>query len=203
MKKLDFHSLIRQARQARRMTQAELGKLVGCSQGTISNVENGDLDALSDDSLDRLCEVLGIDPSSRKEAILDEALREVETLAFCSCPVCPRGQTFLTDRLAVRPAMFRILAGPHGTFCPACGTPLQTQCSECLTPLVAGAAFCTGCGRPLVEKPPGSKDDVESVRLAAERVKEYGELSSTIESLPATRLRNQKILDQKPTKLGT
>jgi membrane protease subunit (stomatin/prohibitin family) len=57
---------------------------------------------------------------------------------------------------SLRPAAMQLVvcqkcgkSTPPGAFCSHCAAPQDSKCTSCNTPIIAGARFCPGCGKPV------------------------------------------------------
>ena len=144
------------------LSQAELGSAVGCSQSALSRLENGQIDAISEEVAQALCGTLGIDP---------KLYQPNEVTFCCTNPTCPQSHLYLINgsQVACRPWTMKAQADstPH---CPACGGVMSSSCLDpkCRAPLVPGHAFCTKCGQPYAEFPRDWKQPADPKKIVIE-----------------------------------
>lgn len=186
-----FHELTRAARKAQHLTQADLARRIGCGQSAISYFENGNTGVLSDQLIERLGVVLGVERVFEESAEIEEIILEKPgTLAFCPESDCPGAwHEMVKGEHVIYPAFFEISAGPSLAHCPMCRSQLEVGCLECLTSLTDGAAFCAGCGTMLVPSKVKTAD-LDFVGRMQARYERHAAVRSKCRTLPATRLRN-------------
>ncbi len=195
---IGYSAKVKEARLALHLTQQELADLIGCSQSSISYIENGVTDVLSIELLQKLSNQLGIELPENTSPVPGPT----QVLAYCTNSDCPCGvANVISGRLAIRPALYSVAGGATPVYCKACGTELSTLCKHCLTPLVQGAAFCVGCGNPLVELPSSVQrvDPEKHARTLRNRAAEYRESLSAVETLPTPQWRNNEQNRRRPT----
>ncbi len=187
-----FHKIVRAARKAQHLTQGELAEKVGCTQSTISHFETGSSGAASEELIGKLAAYLGVKREEDAPTALEEFIREKPgSVAFCPNSDCLAASHFvLNGKQVIRPWFFEIVAGPSLTHCSHCGEGLEVGCPACLTPLVAGASFCSGCGSAMVRPTEKPEDVEEFVARMQERNAAYMAAQPKVESLPVPRLRN-------------
>jgi DNA-binding XRE family transcriptional regulator/transcription elongation factor Elf1 len=142
-----FGSSVKAARLTQNYSQEELAAKAGCSQSAISRLENGNLDAVSDEIAHTICSELGIDPKSYQPN---------EIYLACTNPTCPLNFLYLLNggQIGCKPWMTR--GSPDkDMYCPACGSLLANRCQDikCGAPLVSGNAHCSKCGKAYAELP--------------------------------------------------
>lgn len=155
MKSIDIVAReIRQARIERRWRQADLARRLGISQAAISQFERGNTRALSQDTVHRAAEILGVKLLARTEVPIDGTL-----LKYCEHPHCMANVPYQGPRgSVVRPRMTRAPVD-ETTYCPDCGDLLMDQCrnEDCGLPASEGS-FCSGCGSSYVNQDGAGED---------------------------------------------
>ena len=145
------HELLWQARRRRRLTQSELAGRVNCSQSAISMFESGRADALSQEKVALMADILGVDI---KSSAAEEGLRvhvEERTLKYCPVDDCPSNLPYVSrGQLCYHPTMIEA-AALEKTCCRDCGEFLEARCpnAACGAPVSEGS-FCTRCGAAYV-----------------------------------------------------
>ena len=150
---------LKNARRDSGRSQAQLAEAVDCTQSAISMMEQGRHDALSQEKLAAIANVLGVKPDDA-----GHAGRSTETTVLKVCPIadCPSNTPFMVA------GQLRFL--PHPVQAPAtaisrcvfCGEILESACAICNAPIRPGAC-CEACGNAYV--PPlttGSAHDTAS-----------------------------------------
>jgi len=150
----EFCLRLAKARRAQGRRQTELAAQVGCTQSALSMFEGGNPTKLSEETVKKLCEVLGVPFLEAALPVADgafsgtsEVLRDVR--GFCPNSQCPSNVPYVVDgRLFYRPS--RNVASPTGGVrCTQCGEVLEMRCPVCGAPLNDGAC-CAACGAPYV-----------------------------------------------------
>lgn len=158
---------LRQARIARGLTQAELADAVGSAQSGISRLEAGNLNALSDDKIRQIADVLGVaidlTVPTKEIQLLDASSGPL--FRHCASPWCPSCIPYrVRGFLRLWPVLFPAAPdSPAGT-CAFCGEPMKTRCARCSQPIQSPGAFCTHCGTDRVRL-----DDETAADLAHQR----------------------------------
>ena len=187
---LPISEQIRAARLAQHLTQVELGELAGCTQPVISNLEKGATAGVSEETLKRVREALGL--SEIDAPFEDEEIPSLDghILACCCNSDCPLGATVVVNgKISVRPAMFQVPADAGIAHCMACGGTLDFGCPDCSTPWLPDAGYCVGCGRAMVEIPKElkPKDPIRHAEKMAARRAAYQQAKAPIISLPGVK----------------
>ena len=140
-----------EARRAKGFRQTELAAQIGCTQSALSMFEGGQPTKLSDETVKKLSELLGV--SLVEQEKVAEASREAQVASveipvvhgFCPNCQCPSNVPYVVSgRLFFRPS--RNIASPTGgKRCTLCGEVLEMRCPVCGAPLNDGAC-CAVCG---------------------------------------------------------
>ena len=140
-----------EARRAKGFRQTELAAQIGCTQSALSMFEGGQPTKLSDETVKKLSELLGV-PLVEQEKVA-EASGEAQVASveipvvhgFCPNCQCPSNVPYVVSgRLFFRPS--RNIASPTGgKRCTLCGEVLEMRCPVCGAPLNDGAC-CAVCG---------------------------------------------------------
>ena len=173
----------KEARLAKGLNQSALAQMVGCKQSAISMFEGGMVTKLSDDTVKRLSEVLGVslekqvDEASNVPPIPNGA-GSVAARGYCPNGDCPSNVPYVVSgRLFYRPS--RNIASPSGgTRCAYCGEVLEMRCPSCGAALNDGGC-CSACGSQYVTPalPDGTdfiayanrrREEIRQIRLLAE-----------------------------------
>lgn len=133
-------ALIKSARELKKLTQVELGQKAGLSQATISQIENGAVQAESG--------------ASKVLASLGFSAAEVGTLMIplFACPGgdCAGAWPFLNgSKPAIRPQFFYVPDNSRDRLCRYCSALLISHCG-CGCTVFLGVC-CPACGKPYAE----------------------------------------------------
>lgn len=138
-----LHELLRNARRAKGISQAELAAQSGCTQSAISMMEQGRQDALSKDKLARLTQILQVSFN------IDLQASEQAQHGFCPNQYCPSAALYAAGNdLFLWPQLF-LVSEQHGRYCRYCGEVMETCCRQCGRAAVEGAC-CRHCGNPYI-----------------------------------------------------
>ena len=142
----------KEARKGKGLSQSSLAVEVGCKQSAISAFENGDATKLSDATVKKISEVLGVSleaPKREEKAPQPVAVPGMMVRGYCPDPNCPSNVPYVVgDRLFFK--TLRDKASPNGgTRCACCGEVLEMRCPACGAPLNDGAC-CGVCGASYV-----------------------------------------------------
>jgi len=146
----------KEARKAKGLNQSALAKTIGCQQSAISMFEGGMATKLSDETVHKMADFLGINIEEEVKSTEDSPDEQASTGAivgqstsvqrgYCPNCHCPSNVPYVVEgRLFFRPS--RNLASPTGgTRCVQCGEILEMRCPVCGAPLNDGAC-CSVCG---------------------------------------------------------
>ena len=171
----------KEARQAKGYNQSALARLVGCKQSAISMFEAGMTTKLSDETVKKISEVLGVSlevkdekPESEHPSFSDSSL---VIHGFCPNGDCPSNIPYVVSgRLFYRP--LRHMASPTGGMrCTQCGEMLEMRCPVCGAPLNDGAC-CATCGSSYVTPTVPDGTDVEVyARMRREMLMQFRSLA--------------------------
>ena len=149
--------LFKEARKAKGLNQSALARFLGCQQSAISMFEGGQSTKLSDETVKKMADFLGVEiPEKKPEpeatdsgvAVTQtggEGMGGVVARGYCPNCHCPSNIPYVVEgRLFYRPN--RVLASPTGGVrCTQCGEILEMRCPVCGAPLNDGAC-CAVCG---------------------------------------------------------
>ena len=160
-----------EARRAKGIRQTELATQVGCMQSALSMFEGGQPTKLSDETVKKLSEVLGV-PLQEEKSSSDVQLAsapgapQIAVHGFCPNCQCPSNVPYVVaGRLFYRPS--RKVASPTGGVrCTQCGEMLEMRCPKCGASLNEGAC-CAVCGTAYVT--PVVEDGLDVVAYAQAR----------------------------------
>jgi DNA-binding Xre family transcriptional regulator len=159
-----FGSQIKSARLQRHLSQSALAQLVGCKQSALSMFESGRMTALNDQTIGKLCDLLGLLPPTASERQAETVLpQSTLTRAFCPNPECPSNLPYQMNGMDVGVPR-RLMVSAKECHCQWCGEILERQCPECHAPIQAGA-FCSHCGHAYVQLPEPAHRDVFHQRM--------------------------------------
>lgn len=144
----------KEARKAKGLNQSALARAVGCQQSAISMFEGGMVTKLSDDTVRKLSEFLGVPLEEQKAddpapAVTDAPPPEpLFAKGYCPNCKCPSNVPYVVEgHLFFRPMRQTMPAGAK--YCPHCGELLELRCPVCGAPLNDGAC-CAVCGNTYV-----------------------------------------------------
>ena len=149
----------KEARKAKGLNQSALAKAIGCQQSAISMFEGGMATKLSDETVLKMADFLGIkleeEVKAAEESSEGQAVGVIvgQTMAiqrgYCPNCHCPSNVPYVVEgRLFYRPS--RAIASPTGgNRCTQCGEILEMRCPVCGAPLNDGAC-CAVCGSTYV-----------------------------------------------------
>ena len=141
--KIPLHTLLRQARRAKGISQASLAAQSGCAQSAISMMELGRHDALAKEKLMRLTELL--------QVTIDLAQFEPDQSqqGFCPNQYCPSTHVYQAGKeIFLWPRLYPV-SELHGRYCRYCGEVMETNCVQCGHAAKEGAC-CRHCGAPYI-----------------------------------------------------
>ena len=169
-----------EARRAKGIRQTELAAQIGCTQSALSMFEGGQPTKLSDETVKRLSEVLGVPLGHEEKSEAGNGCMTGQNPAvsgFCPNCHCPSNVPYVVNgRLFYRPS--RKIASPTGGVrCTQCGEVLEMRCPKCGAPLNEGAC-CAVCGTSYVT--PVVADGLDVVAYAQARraeIVQFRELS--------------------------
>jgi len=167
-----------EARRAKGLRQTELAARVGCTQSALSMFEGGSPTKISEETVKKLSEVLGVPleeekPAAQAVQAFDRSEPVIVVHGFCPNCQCPSNVPYVVDgRLFFRPS--RKVASPTGGVrCTQCGEMLEMNCPSCGAPLNDGAC-CAACGAAYVT--PVVADGLDVVSYARTRREEISQL---------------------------
>ena len=163
-----------EARRAKGLRQTELAAHIGCTQSALSMFEGGQPTKLSEETVKKLSEFLGVplvEEAAAPMAVLANGSYESLNIVHGFCPncQCPSNVPYVVDgRLFYRPS--RKEASPTGGVrCAQCGEVLEMKCPSCGAPLNEGAC-CAVCGAGYVT--PSIAEEIDVVAYARTRREE-------------------------------
>jgi transcriptional regulator with XRE-family HTH domain len=173
---------IRTRRVELRLKQSQLGERLQISQAAISLVEQGSINAVSEETLQLLLKMLGISDAAPSASQIQS-----EIVACCPNPDCPEGNSFIKEATLLTRPKFYVIPIDDLRYCSACGTGLVTKCQtpSCGEPLLEGSSHCSHCGDPYAKYnlPFDKIDIVELLNLKDEERRKY-KSSSPTQQLP-------------------
>lgn len=141
----------KEARQAKGYNQSALARMVGCKQSAVSMFEAGMTTKLSDETVKKIADILGVSIEDRPEvpqaAVPYQSQLSPAAAVHGYCPncECPSNVPYVVGgHLLYRP-LRRVSSPTGGTHCAQCGELLETRCPTCGAPLNDGAC-CASCG---------------------------------------------------------
>lgn len=159
-----FGSQLKSARLQRHLSQSAVARLVGCKQSALSMFESGRMTALNDQTIGKLCELLGVLPPTASERAAPVVVTQpVLTRAFCPNPECPSNLPYQMNGMDVGLPR-RLMVTERECHCKWCGEVLEKSCPECHAPVQSGA-FCSHCGHAYVAMPEPARQEVLEHRL--------------------------------------
>ena len=165
-KQKELLAALRSARLKSGMTQQALADKVGCKQSAVSMLECGRADALSDASLKKIADALGIDVTpyitdESESALLTGGSTALSCARLCFCPnfSCPSNMPYtVCGTILFMPSG---ICGA-GKRCVCCGEILMWECPHCGAPVSFPGGCCGTCGGTLIEFPDGYDPDPET-----------------------------------------
>ncbi len=156
-----IYVLLRDARRAMGITQAELARRVECTQSAVSMMEKGRSDAVARATLVKIAALLKVElPAEEDGAELRRSpAPTAAAIRICPNEDCPSNLPYrVGGSLHFMPHTHRGSASR----CPYCGEVLVGACETCGEPIRPGEAFCSVCGAPHVGStlPPEEATDV-------------------------------------------
>lgn len=137
--------ILKLKRQQMGFSQKKLAELTDCAPSAICMFEKGKHEALSVERLNKVCEVLELEPG---------ALLKRHGTFYCSNPLCPTHQPYaIGDEIALIPRA--VTSSSREKFCKWCGELLVNECESCHASYNNSGAFCGECGRAYVSLPDG------------------------------------------------
>lgn len=131
------------ARRDKGMTQSALALAVGCAQSAISMLESGQPEKLSQETVVKIAEVLGVVLDTAAAEPVRQAPAGFAPRGFCPSAACPSNVPYaVSGELLFWP---RAQPVPGALRCAFCGDVLETRCAQCGAALAEGAC-CTACG---------------------------------------------------------
>ena len=162
------HVICRNIRRQSGLTQSELARQAGCTQSAVSMFEAGRPEALAQDKVVGIAEILGIDIKSLGKQETSPGARVTLSLKYCPVDECPSNVPYvIRSQLCFKPAMVEALAS-ESTVCGLCAEPLEVRCpNEACRASLREGGFCWKCGSPYVT--PACDLDGESLAIWAAR----------------------------------
>ena len=175
----------KEARQAKGYNQSALARMVGCKQSAVSMFEAGMTTKLSDETVKKIADVLGVSLEDKPE-VPQVALTPQSQLSsaaavhgYCPSCECPSNVPYVVGgHLFYRP-LRQVSSPTGGTHCTQCGELLETRCPTCGAPLNDGAC-CASCGSAYVTPTlPEGTDLATYVRMRKEEIERFISLFKT------------------------
>lgn len=173
----------KEARIAKGLNQSALAREMGCQQSAISMFEGGMATKLSDETVMKMADFLGVKLEEEKKApavaVSSPAVSVSPTVVvvrgYCPNCQCPSNVPYVVEgHLFYRPS--RGLAAPTGGVrCAQCGELLEMRCPVCGAPLNDGAC-CAVCGSAYVT--PVLPEGIDPAAYARARREEIVQLRS-------------------------
>ncbi|MDA3799106.1 MAG: helix-turn-helix transcriptional regulator [Kiritimatiellae bacterium] len=143
-----IYKALKRRRKSEGITQLALAKEIGCKQSAISMMEAGNLDALSEDKLQKIAEKLGVELDSVTQKSKISLVNK-----YCPNHDCPSNIPYVVaGDLCFMPKFVNEMAETSSR-CEFCGEILQHECSneECNAIVSGKSSCCNVCGDPYVE----------------------------------------------------
>lgn len=175
----------KEARKAKGYNQSTLARMVGCKQSAVSMFEAGMPTKLSDETVRKIADILGVsledNPEAPQVALTPHSQLSFATAVHGYCPSCecPSNVPYVVGgHLFYRP-LRRVSSPTGGTHCTQCGELLETRCPTCGAPLNDGAC-CASCGSAYVTPTlPEGTDLITYVRVRNEEIERLIAFSKT------------------------
>lgn len=157
--------------------------MVGCKQSAVSMFEAGMTTKISDETVKKMADVLGVSLEPKigmpQETPTSYVQSPTASIVHGYCPNgdCPSNVPYMVGgRLFYRP--MRLVASPiGGIYCTQCGELLETRCPSCGAPLNDGAC-CASCGSAYVT--PVISGEANLVSYARARREEIAQFRSLV-----------------------
>ncbi len=142
----------KEARQAKGLNQSALAQQVGCKQSAISMFESGMVTKLSEETVRRIAEFLGVSLEEESKAssnAVSDIPFQVAVHGYCPNCECPSNIPYVVNGRLYYKADRKTASPAGGKRCTQCGEILETCCPSCGAPLNDGAC-CAACGNAYV-----------------------------------------------------
>ena len=175
----------KEARQAKGYNQSTLARMAGCKQSAVSMFEAGMTTKLSDETVKKMADILGVSIEDKSKVPQAEFISQSQLLpaaavhGYCPNCECPSNVPYVVGgHLLYRP--LRHISSPtSGTHCTQCGELLETRCPTCGATLNDGAC-CASCGSAYVTPTlPEGTDLITYVRVRNEEIERLIAFSKT------------------------
>jgi transcriptional regulator with XRE-family HTH domain len=171
----NIYTVLKKRRKAEGITQLALAKEIGCKQSAISMMEAGNLDALSEDRLQKVAEKLGVE----LEQEISEPVKTLELVhKYCPNHDCPSNTPYTVAGELFFMPNFVVEATGKTSKCSFCGEILQYECpnEDCSAIVSSKSACCTECGDKYVECHEDIVDEVSWADEQRSRIEQIREL---------------------------
>jgi len=184
-----FSAKLQELRRTSGLTQVELAKRVGVSQGTISRLESSDgtpdirlVARVAKAFNEPLANLI---PESIREAILNSQHGD-QFFAFCGNPFCKENNLDLRGREPMlywkSGSSYPVEQFDEVNFCTRCGKELVKECPSCKRRLDrAGIMFCITCGTQISPRP-----TAEDMKEISRRYVEHHNATAGERNVPAS-----------------
>ena len=169
----------KEARQAKGYNQSTLARMVGCKQSAVSMFEAGMTTKLSNETVKKIAEVLGISLEPNTDVPQDTLSTPVRQSpasvvhGYCPNCECPSNVPYVVSGHLLYYPLRHVASPTGGTHCTQCGELLETKCPTCGAPLNDGAC-CTYCGSAYVTPTvPNGTDLATYVRMRCEEIAQF------------------------------
>ncbi len=146
----NIYTTLKKRRKAEGITQIALAKEIGCKQSAISMMEAGNLDALSEDKLQKVAQKLGVE---LEQEVIDSSNSSALVHKYCPNHDCPSNTPYVAAEELFFMPNFIVEATHKKSKCIFCGEILQHECSnqDCGATISYKSACCNDCGEKYVE----------------------------------------------------
>jgi transcriptional regulator with XRE-family HTH domain len=146
----NIYTTLKKRRKAEGITQIALAKEIGCKQSAISMMEAGNLDALSEDKLQKVAQKLGVE---LEQDVRDSSNSSALVQKYCPNHDCPSNTPYVVAEELFFMPNFVVEATQKKSKCIFCGEILQHECSnqDCGATVSCKSACCNDCGEKYVQ----------------------------------------------------
>ena len=173
----------KEARQAKGYNQSALARMAGCKQSAVSMFEAGMTTKLSDETVKKIADILGVSLEEKPEvpqvALQSQMSPSMAVHGYCPSCECPSNVPYVVGGHILYRPMRHVSSPTGGKHCTQCGELLETRCPTCGAPLNDGAC-CASCGSAYVTPTLPEGTDLNTyVRMRKEEIERFISLFKT------------------------